>query len=260
MTADNTPPTLNLTGKTALITGASRGIGRVIARKFAAAGAKVALHCNQNRAAAEAVRRALPGEGHIVVQANIAHADAVERMVNEVLHTFGELDIAVNNAGVYEEHPLAEVDYAAWLASWQKVIQTNLLGAANVCYCVARHMIERGEGKIINVGSRGAYRGEPLAPAYGASKAGLHALSQSLAKYLGPYNIYVTAIAPGFVQTEMVREHLTGEQGEAIRRQSPLNRVATPEEVAHAVLFLAAPGSEWLTGAVIDINGASYLR
>jgi 3-oxoacyl-[acyl-carrier protein] reductase len=121
-------------------------------------------------------------------------------------------------------------------------------------------MIERRSGRIISIGSRGAYRGEPLAPAYGASKAGLHALSQSLAKYLGQYGILVTAVAPGFVETDMTHKILAGPQGNEIRNQSPLGRVATPEEVAHTVLFLAAPGSEWLTGGVIDLNGASYLR
>jgi NAD(P)-dependent dehydrogenase (short-subunit alcohol dehydrogenase family) len=121
-------------------------------------------------------------------------------------------------------------------------------------------MIERRSGKIINIGSRGGYRGEPLAPAYGASKAGLHALSQSLAKYLGQYDILVTAVAPGFVETDMSHEILAGSQGNEIRNQSPLGRVATPAEVAHTVLFLAAPGSEWLTGGVVDLNGASYLR
>jgi NAD(P)-dependent dehydrogenase (short-subunit alcohol dehydrogenase family) len=143
---------------------------------------------------------------------------------------------------------------------WQDTIQTNLVGVANACYCAARHMIDRGGGRIINVGSRGAYRGEPHAPAYGASKAGLHALSQSLAKYLGQYNITVTAVAPGFVETDMARPDLAGPQGDKIRNQSPLGRVATPEDVAHTVLFLAAPGSEFLTGAIIDVNGASYLR
>ncbi|HEY84971.1 MAG TPA: SDR family oxidoreductase [Chloroflexi bacterium] len=251
---------LNLDGKKALITGASRGIGRVIAQKFAAAGAKVAVHYNSNRAAAEETLNSLPDTGHIIVQANMSSADEVEQMVAAAVETLAGLDILVNNAGVFEAHPLDTVDYATWQAKWQKIIQTNLLGAANASYCAARFMIEQGGGRIINVGSRGAYRGEPESPAYGASKAGMHAMSQSLAKHLGPHNIYVTAVAPGFVQTEMARESLRGASGDEIRAQSPLHRVAAAEEVAHTVLFLAAPGSEWLTGGVIDVNGASYLR
>jgi NAD(P)-dependent dehydrogenase (short-subunit alcohol dehydrogenase family) len=140
------------------------------------------------------------------------------------------------------------------------VIRTNLLGPANTCYLAARHMMEQGGGRIVNVGSRGAFRGEPRNTSYGASKAGLHALGQSLAQELAPHNIYVTAVAPGFVEGGMASDVLAGPGGDAIRAQSPLNRVAKPEEVAHAVLFLASPGAEWLTGAVVDLNGASYLR
>jgi len=251
---------MNLDNKKALITGASRGIGRAIAQKFAAAGAKVAVHYKQNRAAAEETLKSLPGEGHILVQADIGHPDEALLMVDAAVEQLGGLDILVNNAGIFDPHPLVDVDYESWRAAWQKTIRINLTGAANVFYCAARAMIEQGEGRIINVGSRGAYRGEPEAPAYGASKAGLHAMSQSLAKHLGPHNIYVTAVAPGFVQTEMAREALAGSRGDEIRNQSPLGRVATAEEVAHTVLFLAAPGSEWLTGGVVDVNGASYFR
>jgi 3-oxoacyl-[acyl-carrier protein] reductase len=140
------------------------------------------------------------------------------------------------------------------------VLDTNLIGAANATYCAAQQMIKQGGGRIVNISSRGAFRGEPDAPAYGASKAGLNAMSQSLAKYLAPYNIFVGVVAPGFVQTDMARDHLTGPQGDAIRNQSPLGRVAQPEEVAYAALFLASEGSQFMTGAIIDVNGASYLR
>ena len=252
---------MNLDDKTALVTGASRGIGRAIAQKLAAAGARVAVHYHQNQSAAEETLGALSGQGHVLIQADITRPDEVQRLVETSIEQLGGLDVLVNNAGVAcEGRPLADMDYKAWQDAWQQTIQTNLVGAANVCYCAARYMIERKSGKIINVGSRGGYRGEPLSPAYGASKAGLHAFSQSLAKYLGQYNIFVTAVAPGFVETDMAYESLAGTQGDEIRNQSPLGRVAAPEEIAHAVLFLAAPGSEWLTGGVVDLNGASYLR
>jgi len=110
------------------------------------------------------------------------------------------------------------------------------------------------------VSSRGAFRGEPDQPAYGASKAGLNALAQSLAQQLGPYRIFVGVVAPGFVETDLARERLTGPDGDAIRAQSPLGRVARPEDVAHAVAFLASEGAEFATGTIIDVNGASYLR
>jgi NAD(P)-dependent dehydrogenase (short-subunit alcohol dehydrogenase family) len=127
-------------------------------------------------------------------------------------------------------------------------------------FCIIQHMKERGGGKIVNVSSRGAFRGEPDAPAYGASKAGLNAMSQSLAKALAPHNIFVYVVAPGFVETDMAAPALSGPKGNAIRQQSPLGRVALPEEVAQAVTFLASEGTDYLTGCIVDINGASYLR
>jgi NAD(P)-dependent dehydrogenase (short-subunit alcohol dehydrogenase family) len=246
--------------KSVLITGASGGIGRATAIAFAEAGAQVAIHYRQQRRAAEELRGALAGTGHIIVQADVADPLAVEQMVTETITRFHQIDILVNNAGIFYDHPLDEVSYQEWQAAWQEIINTNLIGAANVCYCVARHMITRRAGRIINVTSRGAFRGEPAANAYGASKAGLNALSQSLAQRLAPYHIYVTAVAPGFVETDMAREVLNSPEGEAIRRQSPLNRVAYPAEVAHTILFLASQGAEFITGGIVDINGASYLR
>jgi 3-oxoacyl-[acyl-carrier protein] reductase len=120
--------------------------------------------------------------------------------------------------------------------------------------------MQQGGGRIVNISSRGAFRGEPIKPAYGASKAGLNSLSQSLAVALAPHNIFVGAVAPGFVNTELTADRLNGAEGDEIRRQSPFNRVAEPEEVAHAVLFLASAGAEFSTGTIIDVNGASYLR
>lgn len=252
---------MNFSEKNVLITGASRGIGQAAATAFAAAGARVAIHYNRQNAAAEAVRQSLPGSGHIIVQADMANPAAIAAMVDQVIAQMGHIDILVNNAGTFEDHPLAEVSYEEWQSAWQNTIGVNLIGAANAAYCVARHMIERGQGgRIVNVSSRGAFRGEPRANAYGASKAGLNAFSQSLAQHLAPYNIFVTAVAPGFVETDMARELLDSPEGDAIRRQSPLNRVARPEEVAHTILFLASAGAEFLTGAIVDVNGASYLR
>jgi 3-oxoacyl-[acyl-carrier protein] reductase len=181
-------------------------------------------------------------------------------MVDSVANQMGQIDILVNNAGVYDAHPLAEVSYEEWQASWHRVLDVNLIGAANASYCAARHMIQQGGGRIVNVSSRGAFRGEPDSPAYGASKAAMNAMSQSLARYLAPYNIFVGVVAPGFVETDMARVDLQGESGISIRAQSPFNRVARPEEVAYAVLFLASEGAEFMAGAILDVNGASYLR
>lgn len=251
---------MNFEGKKVLVTGASRGIGRATAGAFAEAGAQVAIHFNRQQDAAQQTLASLGGGEHMLVSANLTDPAAIEKMVSEVIGRWGQIDILVNNAGIYSDHPLDSVSYQEWQQAWQEIIGINLMGAANVAYCVARHMIQHRSGRIINVSSRGAFRGEPTATAYGASKAGLNAFSQSLAKHLAPYNIYVAAVAPGFVQTDMARGILQGESGQAIRRQSPLNRVAYPEEVAYTILFLASQGAEFLTGGIVDVNGASYLR
>lgn len=243
-----------------LVSGASRGIGRVTAQQFAAAGARVAVHYHQNETAARETLSSLSGAGHLIVRGDLADADHVQAIVADVHSAFGAIDILVNNAGIYEEHPLAQVDYAQWQDSWRRVIDTNLVGTANLAFCVAHKMITQGAGRIVNVSSRGAFRGEPDAPAYGASKAGLNAMSQSLAKHLAPHNIFVTTVAPGWVETDMAEAWLQSESGIEIRAQSPLNRVAKAEEVANAILFLASAEAEFLTGAIVDINGASYLR
>jgi len=251
---------MDFTGKAVLVTGASQGIGRATARQFADRGARVAVHCHRNRGAAERTRAGLAGGPHLLVEADVGDAAAVERMVDAVVAGLGRIDVLVNNAGIHEPHPIAEVSYADWQARWRRTLETNLVGAANAAYCAARHMIRQGGGRIVNVSSRGAFRGEPEAPAYGASKAGMNAMSQSLAKALAPHRVFVGAVAPGFVTTERTAAFLDGPAGEAVRGQSPLGRVATPDEVAYAVVFLASEGAEFTTGTIIDVNGASYLR
>ena len=243
-----------------LVTGASRGIGRAIALMFATAGACVALHYRQNRETAGRTLSELAGGGHMLVQADLTRVADIEAMTAQVVDRLGHIDVLVNNAGVFEAHPIAEVSFEDWQRAWERTLQTNLIGPAHLTFCVARHMMRQGGGRVVNVSSRGAFRGEPTAPAYGASKAGLNAMGQSLAQALAPHNIFVHTVAPGFVETERLAPRLSGPEGDAIRAQSPLGRVARPEEVARTVLFLAAPGTEFLTGCIVDVNGASYLR
>jgi NAD(P)-dependent dehydrogenase (short-subunit alcohol dehydrogenase family) len=230
-------------------------------RAFAERGDRVAVHCRDGVAAAEAVRDSLPGQGHIVVQADLSDAEAVRVMIDDVADRFGGLDVLVNNAGVYVDHPVLGSSYQEWQAAWADTLGVNLVGAANATWCAVRHMTAGGRGgRIVNVGSRGAYRGEPTHPAYGASKAGLHAFGQSLAVALAPHGITVASVAPGYVETDMTSEELATPAGEVIRAQSPFNRVATPREVATAVVYLASAEAAWSSGAVLDLNGASYLR
>jgi 3-oxoacyl-[acyl-carrier protein] reductase len=245
-----------------LVTGSSRGIGQAVAEAFAAAGDKVAIHHRDSAGLAADVLAGLSGDGHVVVQGDIADPGAVRAMVDAAADQLGGIDVLVNNAASYGRrgHPIGEISYEQWQEVWHATIGVNLIGAANVTWCAVQHMIAAGGGQIVNVSSRGAFRGEPSQPAYGASKAGLNALGQSLAIALAPHNITVAAVAPGFVQTDMAAAHLQGELGDSVRAQSPFNRVARPEEIAAAVVFLASPEAQWASGAILDLNGASYLR
>ena len=223
------------------MTGASRGIGREIVTAFEKRGDRVFAHST--------------------ARADLRDPAAARAMVAEAIAELGAIDVLVNNAAVYIAHPLTEVSYEDWQAAWRETFEVNVFGAANVSWCAARHMIERGEGgRIINIGSRGAYRGEPDHPAYGASKAALHSLGQSLAISLAPHGIGVASVAPGFIMTERQSGLLNSARGEAIRAQSPFSRVGTPGEVAQAVIYLASEAAIWASGTVLDLNGASYLR
>jgi 3-oxoacyl-[acyl-carrier protein] reductase len=247
-------------GRAVLVTGASRGIGAAVAREFAAAGDRVAVHYGASRAAAEEVAAALAGDGHLVVGADLADPEAVRAMVAAAAEGLGGLDVLVNNAGVFTPHPITETTYEQWQRAWHDTLAVNLLGPANATWCAVPHMIEAGGGRIVNVSSRGAFRGEPRSPAYGASKAAIIAFGQSLARALGPHRIAVTTVAPGWTDTDMAADTLAGPRGDEIRAESPLGRVATAADVARAVLYLASPEAEMASGTVIDVNGASFLR
>ncbi len=262
-----------------LVTGSSRGVGAATARAFAARGDRVVVHYRSAEAPARELLESLAGNGHALVRADLSRPDEVRRLADEAADALGRIDVLVNNAALFldpaaapeggsrrGDHRITDVDYDAWVRAWQTTLATNLMGPANLTWCVARHMIATPpaagmpRGRIVNVGSRGAYRGEPDVPAYGASKAGLHAFGQSMAIALAPEGISVVSLAPGFIATDMAATLLDGPGGAAIRAQSPFDRVATPEEVARALVTLAAPDAEWVSGSVIDFNGASYLR
>jgi 3-oxoacyl-[acyl-carrier protein] reductase len=242
-----------------LVTGASRGIGRAIARAFARQGDRVAVHYRASAALAREVLTALPGSGHTIVRGDLADPEAVKQLVDQAAADLGGLNVLVNNAGIYQRHVITDVSYEQWQDAWRDTLAVNLTGAANVTWCAVQHMRDTG-GRIVNVSSRGAFRGEPRHPAYGASKAGLNAFGQSMARALAPHGISVATVAPGYVLTDMAAGDLDSARGDEIRAQSPFNRVATPEEIAAAVVYLASDDAEWASGAILDLNGASYLR
>jgi 3-oxoacyl-[acyl-carrier protein] reductase len=252
-----------MTDRAILVTGSSRGLGRAIATRFAEGGDRVAVHHRASAGPAAELAASLPGSGHVVVQADMADPTAVRAMVDAAADRLGGLDVLVNNAGVFgavdRPHPVFGTDYQAWQQMWRDTFDVNLFGAANAAWAAAQHMREAG-GRIINVSSRGAFRGEPEQPAYGASKAAMNSMGQSLAVALAPYGIAVASVAPGFIETDMTNEHLKAERGDAIRAQSPFHRVAQPAEIAAAVHWLASPEAQWASGTIVDLNGASYLR
>lgn len=241
-----------------VVTGASRGIGAAVAAVFAAEGDRVAVHYAVGREQAEAVCASLPGSGHFVAGADLRSRADICSFVDQVEQALGAIDVLVNNAGVVHRVEIEADDPDAWSAAWDDTLRVNVLGPA----LLTRHALRlMGSGaRIVNLTSRAAFRGMPDSIPYAASKAALAAMSQSMAQALGARGISVTALAPGYVDTDMGRLVLDGPLGDAIRGQSPFGRVATSEEVARAVLYLASPEAEWASGAILDFNGASYLR
>lgn len=258
---DESPFTLDFTHKNIFITGGSRGIGKACAQLFAAHRANVIISYKTARKEAEQTIVSLGNAGsHHLVELDIVNPGQIQEVFDGLVQLYKRIDVVVNNAGVFLEHKIAEISYHEWQQKVQETLATNLIGVSNLCYMAARHMIKVGGGKIVNVSSRGAFRKEPNYPAYGASKAGLNALSQSLAVALAPHDITVGVVAPGFVETDMAAGYLNSEAGEIVKRQSPLNRVPKPEEVARVIAVFAAQGLEFMTGGIVDLNGASYLR
>ncbi len=250
---------LDLTGKAALITGASRGIGRETALRFGLAGARVAVNYHRSAGAAAEVAEAIGAGRAVAIQADVSRPDEVKRMVDQTIEAFGRLDILVNNAAIYADNRFDGNDYEAWQRGWHRTLELNLFGAANATYLAMRWMRENGGGKIINVASRAAWRGETEFADYGASKAAMVNLTRSIARACAKDNIVATCVTPGFIDTDMAHPALDVD-GELIRGQIPLGRVGTVDDVAATILFLASPMADYLNGSTIDINGGSWFH
>ena len=243
-----------------LVTGASGGIGREAAIQCAAKGGRVAVHYNGNLGNAEQTLSLLEGDGHALFQADISDPGLAESLVDDVEATLGPIGVLVNNAGISQRRDVANIDYATWQQDWHRIVTTNLTAAANLTYLACTRMQQRGGGRVVNVSSRGAFRGEPQMPWYGASKAGMNAMGQSMAQAFIAHNVYIYTVAPGFVETPMAGRVLSSPEGDSIRNQSPAGRVAQPEELGNTIAYLAFDAPAFMSGCIVDVNGASYLR
>jgi NAD(P)-dependent dehydrogenase (short-subunit alcohol dehydrogenase family) len=250
---------LSLTNKVALITGASRGIGKETALRFAAAGAKVGVNYFRGEAEAREVVREIGQENAEAVGADVADPAQVAAMIDAVVARFGRLDILVNNSARYDSNPFDGDDYEAWQRGWRRTFDLNVFGAANATYLAMRAMRENGGGKIINVSSRAAFRGETEFADYAASKAALVNLTRSMARECARHNIVTSCVTPGFVETEMARPMLEKDGAQIVGR-IPLGRVGTVDDVAAVILFLASPMADYLNGVAIDVNGGSWFH
>jgi 3-oxoacyl-[acyl-carrier protein] reductase len=227
-----------------LLTGSSRGIGAAALQALEAAGAQVAGHGTASG-----------------IPADFADPQAPAQLWTAALDRLGGIDVLVNNAGVFEANPL-DADDAAWLAGWERTMQVNLTASAQLCRLAVRHWQERGAGgRIVNVASRAAYRGDsPAHWHYAASKAGMVAMTKTIARGYAAQGILAFAICPGFTMTGMAEDYLASRGGDRLLADIPLGRVAQAEEIAEMIRWCALDAPASMTGAVLDANGASYVR
>lgn len=245
-----------LAEKTALVTGASRGIGRATALELAKAGAKVAVNFAGNRVAAEEVVSLIEAAGGqaMLVQADVGNAVDVETMLKAVVERFGKIDILVNNAGITRDNLIMRMKEE----DWDAVIHTNLKGIFNCTKAVSKLMMKQRYGRIINMASVVGVMGNAGQANYAAAKAGVIGFTKSMAKELASRNITVNAVAPGYISTDMTAA--LPEQAKAeLQAQIPLQRLGTPEDVAAAVLFLVSPGADYITGQTLHVDGGMVM-
>ena len=250
---------IDLSGEIALVTGSSRGIGKAIAEGLGEAGATVAVHCRERLDRAEKLASKI-GNDSSVFQADLEDRDQAIRLFGEVLDRYGKVNLLVNNAGIFEHAPV-EKDASEWARDWARTIAVNLTSAGILCREAINHFTDSGGGRIINIASRAAFRGETRDHLhYAASKGGIVSLSRSIARSFGVHNIKSFAIAPGFVRTEMIDDHI-GENGEeGILAELSLSSLTEPEDIAPVTVLIASGRMDHATGTTIDINGGSYMH
>lgn len=243
----------SLQGEIALVTGASRGIGKAIAEQLAADGATVIGTATTDKGA-EAISAYLKGSGGKGMCLNVTDNESVADVIKQITADFGAVSILVNNAGITKDNLLMMMKQD----QWDDVINTNLTSVYRLSKSVVRSMMKARKGRIINIASVVGSTGNPGQTNYSATKAGLLGFTKSLAREIGSRNITVNAVAPGFIDTDMTRE-LGEEQRDALIAQIPLNRLGNPEDIAHAVAFLASPEAGYITGETLHVNGGMYM-
>ncbi|MGI6161733.1 MAG: elongation factor P 5-aminopentanone reductase [Christensenellales bacterium] len=238
--------------RTVLISGASRGIGRETALRFAAAGYNVAINYINSTALAKDLAQSISQEGGraLAVRADVAKRDEVENMVREIIECFGGIDVLINNAAVSYQQLFTDIT----LEQWNRVMEVNITGAFNCCQCVLPYMISRKAGCIVNVSSVWGITGASCETHYSASKAALIGLTKALAKELGPSGIRVNCVAPGVIDTDM-NACLDDECMDELCHQIPLGKTGSPRDAAESILFLASDAASYITGQVLSPNG-----
>jgi NAD(P)-dependent dehydrogenase (short-subunit alcohol dehydrogenase family) len=250
----------DLDGKVVLVTGGSRGIGAACVRVLAAAGASVVLHYGHNRAAAEAVAAGLATDPCLLVEGDLETGSAAAAIWRDAVAWRGHVDVLVNNAGIFEAAGI-DADPDTWRRAWQRTLAVNLVAPADLCREALGHFRQQGGGIIVNIASRAAFRGDtPDHMHYAASKGGLVALTRSIARGFAADNVLAYGVAPGFVRTDMAEDFVRAHGETAVTDDIPLGEMASPDDVANVVAFLASGKARHATGTTIDINGASYVR
>lgn len=248
---------IDLTGKSALVTGGSRGIGRAVCQMLARAGAKVCVNFRVETPSAHLVVEEIERDGGeaFALGADITRRDESEMLVSETVSRFGSLDILVNNAGIWKGSPVEEMSDG----EWAEMLDINLTGTFHCIREAVPAMKEAGYGRIVNISSTAGQRGEPFHSHYAATKGAVISLTKSLAVELAPHGITVNCVAPGWTVTDMTTESLAGEDAGKILDGIPLGRAARPEEIAGAVLFLASDLATFITGEILNVNGGAVL-
>lgn len=252
--ADSFEAVLTLSGRTALVTGASRGIGKHTAILMARLGARVAIAYTRDEAAARATLAETGGAG-VVLGADLGVDGEAERLVARAEEALGPLDILVANHGIWKRAPIESMT----AAQWNEMLLTNLSSVRALCTEAARRMLARGGGSIVLVASTAGQRGEPFHSHYAATKGAIMALTKSLGAELGPRGVRVNCVAPGWVMTDMSRGALESTAGDSIKRAIPLGRPGTPEEIAGPIAFLASDLASYLHGQVLSVNGGAVM-